>query len=63
MNLLNGLFELVIRIWYADSQMRDQSLLGGDEFDRKSRVFVAKVCMGIILLLIIGAFECWWFTR
>lgn len=63
MSLLHYLIEFVARIWIADSELRDQSTLGGGEFDRQGRRFVAKLCGGIILLLIVAGTALWWFTR
>jgi len=63
MHVFHHLIELVARIWMADSQLRDQSMLGEGEFDKQSRRFVAKLCGGIILLLIVAGTALWWFTR
>ncbi len=63
MNFWVTLIDLVIRIWYADSQMRDQSLLRGDAFDQQSRRFVAKVSLGMILLIVVLGVVCWFLVR
>jgi hypothetical protein len=51
-DLIAHLIELIAHIWSADTQMRDQSLLGESEDDKQSRRFVAVLCGGAILLLI-----------
>jgi hypothetical protein len=58
--MLGDLIELVCRIWKADSEIRDRSLLGESEFDRQSRRSVARLCGGIILLLVIVGVLWWW---
>lgn len=49
--MLGELIELVRRIWHADSEMRDRSLMGESELDRQSRRAVAWICGGLIALL------------
>jgi hypothetical protein len=51
--MLGELIELVARIWHADSEIRDRSLLGQSELDRRSRRRVAWICGGAIGLLVI----------
>jgi hypothetical protein len=63
MHLFHDLIEFVVRIWIADSQLRDQSMLGSGEFDKRGRRFVAKLCGGIILLLLVVSGALWWFCR
>jgi hypothetical protein len=63
-DFIGDLIELVVRVWYADSQIRDSSpMTAGSEFDKQSRRFVARLCGGIILVLALAAFAWWWFTR
>ena len=63
-DLLADLIHLVAQIWWADSEMRDRSpLTYQTEFDRQSRRFVARLCGGIIILLLIAGFLVWWLTR
>jgi hypothetical protein len=58
------LIEFVARIWHADAQIRGQSpMTSGSQFDRESRRFVAWLCGGIIVLLLILGLAVWWFTR
>jgi hypothetical protein len=57
------LIELVARIWLADSEIRDRSVLGDSELDRQSRRFVAWLCGGTIALLVLAGIAWWWFTR
>lgn len=61
--MLGELIELVARIWHADSEMRDRSLLGESEMDKKSRRFVAWLCGGTIALLVLAGVLWWWFTE
>lgn len=49
------LIELVVRIWLADSGIRDRSLLGESELEKKSRRSVAWICGGAIALLLMAA--------
>jgi len=63
MDFIHDLIAFVARIWIADSQLRDQSMLGSGEFDKQGRRFVAKLCGGIILLLLIISLALWWFCR
>jgi hypothetical protein len=52
----------VVRIWYVDSQIRDHDpLTSGSEFDRQARLFVARICGGVILLLLVAGCV-WWFV-
>lgn len=62
MNFLGDLIELVARIWHTDSQMRDRSLFGESELDKQSRRFVARLCGGTILVLILAGIAWWWST-
>jgi hypothetical protein len=39
--MLSEFIELIARIWKADSEMRDRSLLGESEFDKEARRSVA----------------------
>ena len=39
-DFIGYLVELLARIWYADSQMRDRSLLGESERDKETRRFI-----------------------
>lgn len=55
------MIELVIRVWHADSTIRNQSLLGESPLERKSRRVVAWLCGGaLFVLLILGGWWCWW---
>lgn len=58
-----SLIEIVARIWHADSEIRDSSLLGESELDKQSRRFVAKLCGGAIFLILMAAIGWWWFSR
>jgi len=54
-DFIGSLIEMVARIWVTDSEIRDESpMTSGSEFDKESRRFVAWLCGGIILLLLIG---------
>jgi hypothetical protein len=61
--MLGDLIELVARIWRADSEIRDRSLLGESELDKRSRRSVAWLCGGTIALLVLTGVAWWWFTR
>jgi hypothetical protein len=63
MDLLAELIECVARVWHADSKIREDSLFGESELDRRSRRVVGFLCGGVILLLVAGGFIWWWFTR
>ena len=54
--MLGELIELVLAIWKADSTMRENSLVGESEMDRKSRRCVAILCGGMIALLAVVSF-------
>lgn len=61
---LAELIGAVAQIWWTDSEMRNRDpLTSGSEFDRQSRRFVARLCGGIILLMLIAGFLVWWFTK
>jgi hypothetical protein len=62
--MIGGLIELIATIWPADSEMRDNSLLGESRLDKESRRFVAWLCGGaIVLLLLLPACLVLWFLR
>ena len=61
--MIAELIELVARIWHADSEIRDRSLLGESELDQRSRRFVAWLCGGTIVVLVLAGIAWWWFTR
>ena len=61
--LIGYLIEFVGRIWEADTEIRDRSILGESEMERGSRKFVAWLCGGIIFILVVAGFSWWWFTR
>lgn len=54
--MLGELIELVLAIWKADSTIRENSLVGESEMDRKSRRWVAILCGGLIALLAVVSF-------
>jgi len=60
--MLGDLIELVARIWHADSEVRDRSLLGESEFDKRSRRSVAWLCGGTIALMVLAGIAWWWFS-
>lgn len=63
-DFIEYLIEFVARLWYTDSEIRDQSpMTSGSQFDKESRRFVAWLCGGAIVLLLIAGFLWWWFTR
>jgi hypothetical protein len=60
--MLGELIELVARIWHADSEIRDRSVLGASQLERRSRRFVAWLCGGTIALLVLAGIAWWWLT-
>ena len=62
-DFIGYLIEFVVRIWDADTEIRDRSILGESEMERDSRRFVAWLCGGIIFVLLVAGFLWWWFTR
>jgi hypothetical protein len=61
---LGDLIYAVARIWRTDSEMRDSGgLTTGSEFDKQSRRFVARVCGGTIILLLVASLLWYWLTR
>ena len=67
MEILAHLIGLVARLWWADTEIRESSLVGESELDRKSRKLVAWTCGGTLALLIgaplIGGLVWWWMNR
>ncbi len=62
--MIGALIELRATIWRADTEMRDNSLLGESRLDKESRRFVAWLCGGaIILLLLLPACLTLWLFR
>jgi hypothetical protein len=61
--MLGDLIELVMRIWQADSEIRDRSLLGESEMEKRSRRSVAWLCGGTIALLVLAGVLWWWFSE
>lgn len=56
---IGSLIELILTVWSTDSEMRG-GLTSGSDWDRSSRWFVAKLCGGLILLLVLlGLFLNW----
>ena len=61
-DFLGDLLQAIVRIWRTDSEMRDSSAMtAGSEFDKQSRRFVARICIGAIVLVLIVAllWRCW----
>ena len=59
--MIGPLIELIARIWEADSEIRDRSVLGESELDKQSRRTVAWICGGAMAILFI-AWALWvWF--
>jgi hypothetical protein len=61
--MLGELIELVARIWHADSEIRNRSVLGDSDLEQQSRRFVAWLCGGTMVLLVLAGIPWWWFTR
>lgn len=49
--MLGELLEFVARIWNADFEARNQSIVGESEFEKRSRLQIALICGGVIALL------------
>jgi hypothetical protein len=63
-DFLFDLISALATIWRTDSEIRDQSpMTTGSQFDRDSRRFVARLCGGLIALLLFVGLIVWWFTR
>lgn len=52
--MFEALVELVMTIWRKDTELRNGSLVGETELDRKSRKWVGWICGGLIVLLVIA---------
>ncbi len=50
------LIELVAVIWWADTALRDQSVLGESGWEKRNRNILAWICGSIIVLLVIAWF-------
>ena len=59
--MLGHLIELIARIWEADSEIRDRSVLGQSELDKRSRRSVAWICGGAIAVVVIVVIVWAWF--
>lgn len=62
-NFLADLIELVARIWHTDSEMRDRSLFGESEMEKRSRRTVRWVCGSMILALLVMWIALCWLSR
>ena len=61
--MFDSLIEIVARVWKADSDIRDRSLLGESALDRKTGRSVAWLCGGSILFLLLSALAFWWWSK
>lgn len=52
--MLDGVIELVSTLWNADRQIRDSSMVGESEMDRRSRRWVSIMCGTVITLLVLA---------
>ena len=62
-HLIQGLIELIAGIWRTDSDLRDDSVLGESEIERKDRRAIAWVCGGAIALVAVAGLGCWWWIQ
>lgn len=62
-DMIQGLIEFVAGIWRKDSELRDNSLLGESEIEKRDRKGVAWVCGGAIVLLAVAGFGFWWWLQ
>jgi len=60
--LLQGLVELIVAIWRADSEMRESSIVGESEMDRQSRRLMAWLCGGAVVLVVMAGVLWQWLT-
>jgi hypothetical protein len=61
-NVFEMLIELIAQIWRVDTEIRDNSIFGESEWERRSRRFVAWVCGGLIVFIALIWFL-WWLAR
>ncbi len=52
--MLEGLIEIVALIWSGDREIRETSLIGQSEMDRKFGRVVAWICGGLITVLVLA---------
>ncbi len=55
--------DFVIGIWRKDSDLRDSSVFGESEIEKKERKAVGWVCFGIFVLLVAVGIGCWWWIQ
>lgn len=60
--MLGELIAIVATIWTADSEMRDGSIVGQSEMDRRSRRWVSIICGTLIALLVIAGIGWEWIS-
>jgi len=53
------LIDLVASIWRADSDIRDNSILGESRMEKHDRRIIGWICGLVIILLIIGGMLFW----
>ena len=53
--MIEPLIELIAMIWRADKDLRESSLVGQSELDRKAGRFVGCLCVSAIALILLGA--------
>ena len=58
--MLAELIEFVAALWKADSEMRDSSIVGESEMDRRSRRWVSIICGTLLGLLAIAGITWAW---
>ena len=59
-SLIEMLVDFVASVWQADSDVRDNSVLGESAMERKDRRVVGWICGSVIVLLIVGGLIWWW---
>lgn len=60
--MLAELIALVAALWKADSEIRENSILGESDMDRKSRRWVSIGCGTMIALLVMAGMAWVWIT-
>jgi hypothetical protein len=60
--MLAELIALVAALWKADSEIRENSILGESEMDRRSRRWVSILCGTLIALLVVAGLAWVWIS-
>jgi hypothetical protein len=58
--MIDGIIEMILQIWRADSNMREGSVVGESRMDRSSRHYVALICGSLIAVISVIGCVIWW---